>query len=115
MSVTGVGGVFFRANDPKALREWYLKHLGIDAFHWLTQAGQTVLMPFPKDTDYFPAGKQWMLNLRVKELNKLIATLRDAGIEIITKVEWDTPETGKFARIYDPDGNPIELWEPPVE
>jgi predicted enzyme related to lactoylglutathione lyase len=72
-------------------------------------------MPFAKDTDHFPADRQWMLNFRVTQMDQLLAALRTAGIEVITKAEWDTPETGRFARIHDPEGNPIELWEPPAE
>lgn len=118
MSVVGVGGVFFRANDPEALAAWYLKHLGVggdDNPLWMQQAGPTVFMPFPRDTDYFPAARQWMMNFRVTELDKLLSALRDAGIAITTNPEWDTPETGRFARIHDPEGNPIELWEPPAD
>ena len=118
MSVVGIGGVFFRANDPEALMNWYRKHLGVaadDPYNWVPKAGQTLFMPFAKDTDYFPADKQWMINFRVAELDTLLAALRDAGIEVITNPEWDTPETGRFARVHDPEGNPVELWEPPAE
>jgi catechol 2,3-dioxygenase-like lactoylglutathione lyase family enzyme len=118
MSVVGIGGVFFRANDPEAMQAWYDRHLGVVvdyASPWVPQPGPTLFMPFKRDTDYFPADKQWMINFRVAELDKLILALRDAGVEVITNAEWDTPETGKFARIYDPEGNPIELWEPPVD
>ncbi|HET8937104.1 MAG TPA: VOC family protein, partial [Polyangiales bacterium] len=65
-------------------------------------------------TDYFPAEKQWMLNLRVSELDGLVARLAKAGITAERRAEWDTPETGRFARIHDPEGNAIELWEPPA-
>jgi predicted enzyme related to lactoylglutathione lyase len=118
MSAVGVGGVFFRANDPGALQAWYQKHLGVggeDPFNWVTPSGPTVFMPFPADTDYFPAAKQWMLNFRVAELDRLLLALREAGIEVTINPEWDTPETGRFARIHDPEGNPVELWEPPAE
>ncbi|HWA63955.1 MAG TPA: VOC family protein [Caulobacteraceae bacterium] len=118
MPVVGIGGVFFRASDPKALREWYRTHLGIAAdggFEWPQQAGPTVFMPFDRDTDYFPADRQWMLNFRVEDLDPLLASLRAAGIEITTNPDWDTPETGRFARIHDPEGNPVELWQPPAE
>jgi len=117
MPVVGIGGVFFRAKDPNALRTWYQTHLGVPAkgaFQWEQQAGPTVFMPFDHDTDYFPADRQWMMNFRVTELDALLSQLRAAGVEIITKAEWDTPETGRFARIHDPEGNPIELWEPPA-
>ena len=118
MPVVGIGGVFFRANDPETLQAWYREHLGLapnDAYQWMQQAGPTVFMPFPQGTDYFPAAKQWMLNFRVAELDGLLATLREAGIAVTTNPEWDTPETGRFARIHDPEGNPVELWEPPSE
>jgi predicted enzyme related to lactoylglutathione lyase len=109
----GIGGVFFRAGDNKALSDWYETHLGISQF-WTQQAGFTVFAPFKADTDYFPADKQWMINLRVDDLDELMAQLSEAGITIETRPEeWDTPETGRFARIHDPEGNPIELWEPP--
>ena len=68
--------------------------------------------PFAADTDYFAADRQWMLNLRVDDLDGLCATLRAAGIEIITKPEWNAPGIGRFARLHDPEGNAIELWEP---
>lgn len=118
MSVMGIGGVFFRAKDPEALQAWYRTNLGVgapDAFNWTQQAGPTVFMPFSADTDYFPADKQWMLNFRVENLDGLLSTLRGAGVEVTTKAEWDTPETGRFARIHDPEGNAVELWEPPAE
>jgi len=66
-------------------------------------------------TDHIPAGKQWMLNLRVSELDALLDALAAAGIAIVKDPEWDTPETGRFARVYDPEGNAIELWEPPED
>lgn len=108
----GIGGVFFRAKDNKSLAQWYLTHLGIEEF-WTQQAGFTVFSPFKESSDYFAADKQWMINFRVDDLDALMEQLREAGIEIETKAEWDTLETGRFARIHDPEGNPIELWEPP--
>jgi glyoxylase I family protein len=114
MTVSGIGGLFFRADDPKALIDWYQTHFGINPFDWQQAAGPTVFMPFSRDTDYFPAGKQWMVNFRVTALDPLLARLRAAGIAAVTKAEWDTPETGRFARIADPEGNQIELWEPPA-
>jgi glyoxylase I family protein len=118
MSVVGIGGVFFRADNPAALQDWYRTHLGMaadEAGQWMQQAGPTLFMPFPRDTDYFPAAKPWMINFRVTELDSLVSALRDAGIAVVTNPEWDTPETGKFARIHDPEGNPVELWQPPAE
>ena len=115
MGVTGIGGLFFRARDPDALKQWYCEHLGVgcgDWGLWEQQAGTTVFSPFKADTDYFAADRQWMLNLRVDGLDELLARLGAAGVEAITKPEWDDPTVGRFARIHDPEGNPIELWEP---
>lgn len=117
MAVTGIGGLFFRCKDPEAQAAWYLEHLGVGAppgvYIWNQQAGPTVFSPFKADTDYFPADKQWMVNFRVDDLDGLMASLRAAGIEVITKPEWDAmPEVGRFARISDPEGNQIELWQP---
>jgi len=111
----GIGGLFFRAVDTKTLSDWYRTHLGVTDF-WMQQAGPTVFAPFRQDSDYFPADKQWMFNLRVDDLAGLIAQLTAAGIPVETRPdEWDTPETGRFARIVDPEGNHIELWEPPAQ
>lgn len=115
MGVTGIGGFFFRAKDPEALRAWYLTHLGVGSLpygEWATQAGPSVFSPFSANTDYFEPDHQWMLNLRVEDLDGLCATLRAAGVEVITKPEWEMPGIGRFARIHDPEKNPIELWEP---
>jgi len=113
--VDGIGGVFFRARDPKALAEWYETHLGVTNF-WQQQAGMTVFAPFDASSDYFPADRQWMINFRVSDLDGLIAQLKARGIAIETRAEWDaSPEVGRFARIIDPEGNPIELWEPASE
>ena len=118
MPVTGIGGIFFRAENPTALTEWYRTHFGITMTNyepWQQSPGPTVFMPFAHDTDHIPTGKQWMLNLRVDDLAATLTKLRDANIEITTKPEWDSPETGRFARVHDPEGNAIELWEPPAE
>ena len=115
MGVTGIGGLFFRAKDPDAVRDWYAEHLGVGSSpfgSWDTQAGPSVFAPFPADTDYFPADRQWMLNLRVEDLDDLCDKLRAAGIEVITNPEWNAPGVGRFARIHDPEGNQVELWEP---
>ncbi len=126
MAVLGIGGVFFRARDPQALAAWYRDHLGVgsgcsadpdadvDAWTWRVQGGPVVFAPFPADTDYFPADRQTMVNFRVDDLDGMIARLAAAGIAVETRAEWDGPETGRFARIHDPEGNPIELWQPPV-
>lgn len=111
--VTGIGGFFFRTPDTDALAAWYKTHLGIEML-WQQDAGMTVFSPFGETNDYFAADKRWMLNLRVDDLDGMIAALKAQGIAVETRAEWDTAETGRFARIHDPDGNPIELWEPPA-
>jgi glyoxylase I family protein len=115
--VTGIGGIFFRAKDPAALNAWYRTHLGItqpDVAVWMQEAGPTVFSPFSATTDYFAADRQWMLNLRVDDLKGLIAQLGAAGIAVETRTEWDGDGSyGAFARIHDPEGTPIELWQPP--
>ncbi len=113
--VTGIGGIFFRARDPEALAAWYQRHLGIGPpGTWSQDAGMTVFAPFKNTTDYFAADRQWMLNLRVEGLDALVADLAAAGIPAETRADWDGDGTyGRFARIYDPEGTPIELWEPP--
>lgn len=114
-NITGIGGFFFRATDPKALKEWYTTTLGIDIqdMVWQQQAGPTVFEPFAHTTDYFAQDKQWMLNLRVTDLAALIQDLQSNGVAVEQKAEWNSmPEIGTFARVYDPEGNPIELWQP---
>ena len=117
--VTGIGGVFFRSDDPSGLAQWYETHLGIappsETGAWRQDAGPTVLAPFQRDSDYFPQDRQFMLNLRVSDLGALSEKLTRAGIAVETRPEWDMPEYGLFARIHDPEGNPIELWQPPAE
>jgi len=114
--VTGIGGVFFRARDPKALTQWYREHLGVGPQNpgdpaWIQQAGQTSFTVFPETSNYFgDATKQFMLNFRVGNLDKLVQQLEAAGIEV--KVDPTAYPYGRFARIHDPEGNPIELWQP---
>jgi glyoxylase I family protein len=116
--VTGIGGVFFRAHDPAALADWYQLHLGIavtpssyEQEPWKQQAGPTAFAPFPEDTEYFGRMSQaWMVNFRVADLDRMVAQLRSAGIEV--KADPETYPNGRFARLHDPEGNPIELWEP---
>ncbi len=127
MPVLGVGGFFFRAQHPDALSAWYREHLGVgagcaaegagpaDEWSWSVQGGPLVFAPFETGTDYWTADKQFMLNLRVRDLAGLLEQLDASGIPVITKPEWESPETGRFARIHDPEGNPIELWEPPAD
>ncbi|KQQ94261.1 glyoxalase [Leifsonia sp. Leaf325] len=116
MGVTGIGGLFFRSRDPEARAAWYREHLDIQAGHdgiWQTDAGMTVFAPFPADSDYFAADQPFMLNLRVTDLDALAATLEAAGIPVERRDEWNTEDYGCFGRIHDPEGLPIELWEPP--
>jgi predicted enzyme related to lactoylglutathione lyase len=115
MGVVGIGGFVFRAADPDALRAWYAEHLGVGAGEhgeWATQAGPSVFMPFPQASDAFPADRRWMLNFRVDGLDAMLAALAAAGIDVTTDPDWDMPGVGRFARLRDPEGNPIELWEP---
>ncbi len=115
--VTGIGGVFFRAKAPQALSEWYERNLGVDitARTWVQQSGQTVFAPFSEDTDYFGRPEQqWMLCFRVDDLEAMVAQLEGNGIAVIRKEDWDS-EVGIFARIHDPEGNPIELWQPSAQ
>lgn len=113
--VTGIGGIFFRARDPEALGKWYADHLGVIIGEpWPQAEGISVFSPFRADTDYWPADKQWMLNLRVEGLDDLVIALQAAGIAVETRAGWDDPAIGRFARIIDPEGNAVELWEPPA-
>ncbi|VWX55022.1 VOC family protein [Novosphingobium sp. 9U] len=96
------------------MRAWYAEHLGVGSVPygmWDTQAGAMVFSPFAADTDYFAADRPWMLNLCVDGLDDLLGALHTAGIEVTTNPDWDAPGVGRFARIHDPEGNPIELWE----
>ena len=118
MPVTGIGGIFFRAKDTKALSAWYRDHLGVGGGGygiWTPEAGTSLFLPFEETSDMIPEGKSFMLNFRVTEIDALIASLQAAGIAVKTDPAWDTPETGRFARIHDPEGNAVELWQPPVE
>jgi glyoxylase I family protein len=114
-NITGIGGFFFRSKDPQALKEWYIQVLGIDVqeYVWNQHAGPTVFEPFQHDTNYFSSDKQWMINFRVTDLKALIADLEAKGLVVEQKAEWNAmPEVGTFARVHDPEGNPIELWQP---
>lgn len=116
--VTGIGGFFFRAKDPKALAQWYEEHLGVtqvptsyDGEAWQQQAGTTVFAPFKQDTTYFGRPEQmWMINFRVRSLDKMAAQLKGRGIAV--EVDPETYPNGRFAKVVDPEGNPIQLWEP---
>ena len=115
--VLGIGGLFFRAEDPAGLARWYETHLGIalvpssyEELPWRQEAGYTVFAPFPENTTYFGRAEQaWMVNFRVADLEAMVAQLRAAGI---TVAEPQSHPNGLFARLHDPEGNPIELWEP---
>jgi len=118
----GVGGVFLRARDPKALSKWYETNLGIDrrvsdealTFEGPEASGTTVFAHFPADTAYFGEGpQQAMVNFRIEDLDGLLAQLEAAGVRIDPKRE-DYPY-GRFAWIWDPEGNRVELWEPKPE
>ncbi|MEN7538509.1 VOC family protein [Aurantiacibacter flavus] len=123
-AVLGMGGLFFRARDPEALSAWYREMLGVGVgcsaegagpsgeWHWGTAAGPMVFAPFPHASDYFAADRAFMMNFRVRGLAALVGRLRAVGIDVIEKDDWNDPAVGRFARIHDPEGNPIELWEP---
>ena len=112
MKVTGIGGVFFKSNDPKAMSEWYDKNLGIIGMEWVQQGGQTVFAPFPIDTEYFgEASQQFMLNFRVDDIDGMLAQLKENGVKIVKDIA-EQAGVGRFASIEDPEGNRIELWEP---
>ena len=114
--VTGIGGVFLRAEDPAALNAWYAEHLGVaggsgtDAV-WQQEAGPTVWSGFDADTDYFGRREQaWMINFRVRDLDAMLAQLRAAGATVDENVE--EYDYGRFGWATDPEGNRFELWEP---
>lgn len=123
--VTGIGGIFFTANDPVALRAWYKQHLGIDvqdwggaAFTWADAAGEamkgtTVWSVSPASSEYFaPSKATFMVNYRVADLAALLQALREEGCNVLEKT--DDSEYGKFGWVIDPEGNKVELWEPPA-
>lgn len=118
--VTGIGGVFFKSTDPKALQDWYVEHLGMSpdtegymVIRWGGEGdqGSTVWAPFPADTDYMgPEQNRWMINYRVDDLDGLLDRLRSEGV----RVEEETIEdaNGRFGWCWDPEGNKVELWQP---
>lgn len=120
--VTGIGGVFFKVRNPGALRAWYREHLGIESeewgavFHWREDAAPdrracTVWAPFSASSDYFPGPV--MVNYRVEDLDAVVAALRREGVQVDDRVEEG--EFGRFAWATDPEGNRLELWEPPED
>lgn len=120
--VTGIGGIFFKCNDPDKMKEWYKTHLGLDTneygatFEWKeasdsTKNGSTQWSPFPETTKYFePSAKDFMVNYRVADLEALVEELKKEGITIVDEIE--TYDYGKFVHIIDMEGNKIQLWEP---
>lgn len=113
--ILGIGGLFIRAKDPAALKSWYTDVLGIviSEYVWQQEAGPTVIETFAMDSDYFSPEKSFMINFRVSNLEELVTKLKEKGVEVEQRAEWNaSPEMGKFARVHDPEGNPIELWQP---
>ncbi|MDQ2667739.1 MAG: VOC family protein [Gemmatimonadota bacterium] len=123
--VTGIGGIFFSANDPAALQDWYRKHLGIDvqpwggaSFDWTDVAGNatkgtTAWLIGPADGKHFaPSKSTFMVNYRVDDLAALLQALREEGCNVMAKT--DDSEYGKFGWVMDPEGNKVELWQPPL-
>jgi predicted enzyme related to lactoylglutathione lyase len=123
--VTGIGGIFFHANDPAVLQAWYKKHLGIDVQEWggtsftWTDAegnpasGTTVWSIGAAGSSQFaPSKSSFMINYRVENLTALLQALREEGCYVLE--ETDHSEYGKFGWVMDPEGNKVELWQPPV-
>lgn len=115
--VTGIGGVFFQAKDPPALQAWYQRHLGIDVQEWggtaFTTTGTTIWSIGPQGGDQFaPSRAPFMINYRVENLKALVEVLRQEGCNVLPSL--DESEYGKFAWVIDPEGNKVELWEPPA-
>ena len=120
--VTGIGGIFFKSSDPKRLSAWYRDHLGLDVTDWGgaifpwggpdSLPGMTIWSPFAQDTNKMePSSAPFMINFRVADLDALLAALRTEGCNVMDNTE---PSDGKFGWVIDPDGNKIELWEPPA-
>jgi predicted enzyme related to lactoylglutathione lyase len=121
--VTGIGGVFFKAKEPKVLQAWYKRHLGIDvqdwggaAFDWSDEEGKptggtTAWSIFPEGDAFAPSTAPFMLNYRVADLRGLLRALKEEGCNVLDKL--DQSEFGKFGWVIDPEGNKVELWEPP--
>ncbi|MEE4638143.1 MAG: VOC family protein [Wenzhouxiangella sp.] len=115
--VLGIGGLFFRSENPAGLAQWYEANLGISVVPttyeqppWQQEEGPTVFAPFSADTDYFGDPEQaWMINFRVADLPAMVKQLKASGITI---GDIESHPNGHFARLNDPEGNPIQLWEP---
>jgi glyoxylase I family protein len=118
---TGIGGFFFRVRDAEVMKRWYADHLGIDevpesydARPWWQEAGPTVWNPYTEVGPYFGGGDHaWIVNFRVRNLDAMVAQLRDAGIEV--EVDPETYPNGRFATTHDPEGNIVQLWEPTAD
>ncbi|CAN4278099.1 VOC family protein [Pseudoxanthomonas sp. LjRoot125] len=121
--VTGIGGIFFKSADPKALSAWYRDHLGLDVSDWGgaifpwggegSPVGMTIWSPFKQDTTYMaPSTSSFMINFRVADLDALLAALREEGCNVVGDPQ--VSEQGKFGWVLDPEGNKVELWEPPA-
>src|SRR5262245_54119616 len=121
--VTGIGGIFLSAKDPAALRAWYKTHLGIDvqewggaAFRWVDDHGEpsggTTVWSVGDGSYFAPSKAPFMVNYRVADLHALLGQLRQEGCQVLDKV--DDSEYGKFGWVMDPEGNKIELWQPPA-
>lgn len=122
--VTGLGGIFFKAQDPAALSAWYRDHLGLETNAWNgaiiewggegSPAGMTIWSVFPTDsTSFAPSMAPFMINFRVADLGALLVALRAEGCNVLDQTE--VSEQGKFGWVIDPEGNKVELWEPPAE
>ena len=122
--VTGIGGIFFKSSDPKRLGAWYRDHLGLDVSDWggaifqwggpESSSGMTIWSPFAQDTNKMePSSASFMINFRVADLDALLAALRTEDCNVLDKTE--SSDFGKFGWVIDPDGNKIELWEPPAD
>jgi len=120
--VTGIGGIFFKSDDPKKMNEWYAQNLGLPVQSWGTmfkwrdmenpdKESYTVWSPFAGDTKYFePSNKEFMINYQVEDLEALVEQLKADGVTFVDELE--SSEYGKFVHIMDPEGNKIELFEP---
>ena len=120
---TGIGRIFFKSRDPKALGAWYRDHLCLDVTDWGgvvfqwggpgSPPGMTLWSPFAQDTDYMaPSTSSFMINFRVDDLDALLEALRQEGCNVVDKT--DSSDQGKFGWVIDPEGNKVELWQPPA-
>lgn len=115
--ITGMGGYFLRSDDPGRSAGWYRDVLGLgtdEHGEWAQEAGAGVFAPMPRGSSYFPAGQQTMLNLRVDDLDGVLDRLRSAGAHVVDDLQ-EADGIGRFGWVVDPDGNRVELWEPPKE